>query len=60
VRFAEWLVAGDDQAGALVSGGDELEEQVGGFGFERDVADLVDHEDGYLPSRASSGGRRST
>ena len=41
---AEGLVAGDDQAGAFVAGGDELEEQVRGFGFERDVADLVDDE----------------
>ena len=30
--------------GPFVAGGDELEEQVRGFGFERDVADLVDHE----------------
>ena len=41
---AERLVAGDDQAGPFVAGGDELEEQVGGFGFEGDVADLVDDE----------------
>ena len=30
--------------GPFVAGGDELEEQVRGFGFERDVADLVDDE----------------
>ena len=36
------VVAGDDQAGAFVAGGDGLEKQVGGFGFERDVPDLVD------------------
>src|SRR3954464_1303327 len=42
----ERLVGGDDQAGAFVAGGDELEEQVGGFGFERDVSDLVDDEQG--------------
>src|SRR3954471_4552724 len=41
---AEDLVAGDDQAGPLVAGGDQLEEQVRGLGLERDVADLVDHE----------------
>jgi hypothetical protein len=41
---AEGLVAGDDQAGPFVAGGDELEEQVRGFGFERDVADLVHDE----------------
>ena len=32
------------RAGAFVAGGDQLEEQVRGFGFEGDVADLVDHE----------------
>jgi len=35
---AERLVAGDDEAGSLMAGGDELEEQVGGFGLEGDVA----------------------
>jgi hypothetical protein len=39
---AERLVGGDDQAGTFVAAGDELEEQVGCFGFEGDVADLVD------------------
>jgi hypothetical protein len=39
---SEGFVGGDDQGGAFVAGGDELEEQVGGFRFERDVADLVD------------------
>jgi hypothetical protein len=29
---SEWLVAGDDEAGAFVAGGDELEEEVGGSG----------------------------
>jgi hypothetical protein len=42
VRFAERLVAGDDEAGSFVAARDELEEQVGGLGLERDVADLVD------------------
>ena len=41
---AEGFVRGDDQAGAFVAGGDELEEQVRRFCFERDVADLVDDE----------------
>src|SRR6185312_897199 len=41
---AERLVAGHDERGALVAGRDELEEQVGGFGLERDVADLVDDQ----------------
>jgi hypothetical protein len=39
---AELLVAGDDQRGSLVAGADELEEEVGGFGLEGEVADLVD------------------
>src|SRR5947199_10763121 len=43
---AEWLVGGDDEAGSFVAGGDQLEEQVGGLGFEGDVSDLVDHEQG--------------
>ena len=43
---AELFVGGDDQRGPFVAGGDELEEQVRGLGFERDVADLVDHEQG--------------
>ena len=43
---AKWFVAGDDQRGAFVAAGDELEEQVGGFGFEGDVADLVDDDQG--------------
>ena len=38
------LLRGDDHRGAFVAGGDELEEQVGGFGFEGDVADFVDDE----------------
>jgi len=44
VRFPEGLVGGDDDARPLVAGGDELEEQVGGFAVEGDVADLVDDE----------------
>src|ERR1019366_6509827 len=43
---AECLVAGDDDAGGLVAGGDELEEQAGGLGLEGAVADLVDDEQG--------------
>ena len=39
---AERLVGGDDEAGPLVSGGDELEEQVRGFWLEWDVSDFVD------------------
>ena len=39
---AERLVGRDDEAGSFVAARDELEEQVGGLGLERDVADLVD------------------
>ena len=42
---AERLVGGHDQAGALVAGGHQLEEQVGSLGLERDVADLVDDQE---------------
>jgi site-specific DNA recombinase len=41
---AEHLVAGDDQARPLISAGHQLEEQVCRFGFERDVAHLVDDQ----------------
>ena len=41
---AEGLVGGDDQRGPFVAAGDELEEQVGRFGFEGDVPDLVDDD----------------
>jgi hypothetical protein len=43
---AERLVAGHDQARPLIPGRYQLEEQVGGLGLERDVADLVDDQDG--------------
>ena len=43
-QAAERLVAGDDQAGALVAAADEHEHQVGGLGVERDVADFVDDQ----------------
>jgi hypothetical protein len=42
---AEGFVGGDDQAGPFVARGHQLEEQVGGFGFEWDVADLVDDDE---------------
>ena len=41
---AERLVGCDDQTGTLIAAGDELEEQVRRLGFERDLADLIDHE----------------
>jgi hypothetical protein len=41
---AERFVGGHDEAGPFVAAGHQLEEQVGGFGFEGDVADLVDDE----------------
>jgi hypothetical protein len=48
---SERLVGGDDDGGSFVAGGDELEEQVGGVGFEGDVSDFVDYEQGD-PSQA--------
>ena len=44
VRFGEGEVGGQDQRGVFVAAGDQLEEQVCGVLFERDVADLVDDE----------------
>jgi len=42
---AEGFVAGDDDAGPFVSGGDHVEEQVRGIGVEWDVADFVDDDE---------------
>ena len=41
---AEGQVGGQDQRGVFVAAADELEEQVGGLGFEGDVADFVDDQ----------------
>ncbi len=41
---AEWHVRGDQDRALFVAAGDELEEQVGGIGVERQVADLVDDD----------------
>jgi len=41
----EGLVGGDDHRAALIAGGHQLEEQVGGLGVEGDVADLVDDDE---------------
>ena len=41
---AERLAGGDDQARALVSCRDQVEEQIGGLGLERDVAHFVDDQ----------------
>ena len=49
---SEGLVRGDDHRGAFVAGGDELEEQVGGLGFEGDVADFVDDDEGVAAEAA--------
>ena len=49
---AEGLVRGHDDAGPLVAGRDQLEEQVGGFAVEGDVADLVDDEERDAPEPA--------
>jgi hypothetical protein len=39
-------IGADDEAGAFVTGVHQLEGQVGGFGFEGDVADFVDDQQG--------------
>ena len=49
------LVRGDDDAGPLVTGRDQLEEQVGGLAVEGDVADFVDHEEGDAPEPGELG-----
>src|SRR6266702_7025882 len=41
----EGLVGGDDQAGTLIPGRYQLEEQVGGLGLERDVSHFVDYHE---------------
>jgi hypothetical protein len=41
---SERLAARDNQRRPFVAGGDELEEQVRSFGFERDASDFVDDE----------------
>ena len=41
---SERFVGGDDDRGSFVAGRHQLEEQVGGFAFEGDVADFVDDE----------------
>ncbi len=46
---AEGLVGGNEQGGSFVPGGHELEEQVGRFGFEGDIADLVDDQQWVTP-----------
>ena len=52
---AEGFVGGDDQAGPFVARGHQLEEQVGGFGFEGDVADLVDDDERVAPEPGEFG-----
>ena len=38
------LLLSDDHGGAFVAVGDQAEHEAGGFGIERDVSDLVDHQ----------------
>lgn len=42
---AEGLIGRDDQAGPLIPGGHQLEEEVGGLGLKRNVADFVNHQE---------------
>ena len=53
---AERQVAGEDEGGVLVAGGNELEEQVGGVLFEREVADLVDDDEPVAAQAGELGG----
>ncbi len=62
----ERQVAGQDERGVFVAGGDELEEQVRGVLLEGQVADLVDDDQSVaaqlgelLREPAALGGRRS-
>jgi hypothetical protein len=45
----ERQVGGQDQRGVFVAAGDQLEEQVRGVLFERDISDLVDDEQTDAP-----------
>jgi hypothetical protein len=42
--FTEWEVGGDDQAGSLVALGEDLEDELGCAVGEREVAELVEHQ----------------
>jgi len=53
----DWAVGGDQYAAALVAAGDQLEEQMGGIGLQRQVAQLVNDQQLallYWPSRLSN------
>src|SRR5579859_5612614 len=50
--FGEAAVGGENDGAALVAGVDELEEEVGTAGAERQVADLVDDEEGIAGNEA--------
>src|SRR4029077_1755465 len=52
--FAEAAVGGEDHGAALVAGIDELEEQVGAAGGDRQVSDLVDDEQGVAGDEANA------
>jgi hypothetical protein len=52
--FAEAAVGGEDHGAALVTGVDELEEQVGAAGGDRQVADLVDDQQGVAGDEADA------
>jgi hypothetical protein len=52
--FAEAAVGGEDHGAALVAGVDELEEQVGAAGGDRQVADLVDDEESIAGNEADA------
>src|SRR5690606_19917049 len=57
---AEWQVAGQDEGGVFVAGGDELEEEVGGVLLEGEVADLVDDDQPVAAQPGQFGGEAAT
>lgn len=54
---AEGQVAGEDQRRMLVAGRDELEEEIRGVLFEREVADLVDDDSAHSGVAGRARGR---
>jgi hypothetical protein len=52
---AERLIGGDDETGPFLARGHQLEVQVGRFGLERAVTDLVDDEERVAGQADESG-----
>jgi hypothetical protein len=56
----EGFIRRDDEAGPFVAGRHQLEEQVGGFGLERDVTHFVDYEQWVAGEADEFGLQRAT